>query len=815
MPSGTFLAIQFYLELDMFKSYLKIGLRNLVRNKSYTLINITGLAIGIAVSFLILLYVVHEFTYDRHLENHQNIYRVAAKVEVQGNLFEVAQAMGPLAPALKAQFPEVVTAGRMYIEFPFLAFEDKVFYEDDVYFADQEILDIFSPVWIKGDRENALRAPFSLVLTAAMAEKYFGDTDPIGKVIKWNGRDDYTVTGIIKKLPANTHIQFNILASFATLEKQGVPGPPLDRWIGYNYKTYVVLQNDVSRSVLEAKFPALLQANTDEMAEKLGLKCELYLQPVTSIHLFSKLQGESGGGNITNLVIFAAIALFILLIACINFMNLATARSVGRAREVGVRKVLGADRSTLIRQFLGEAVLLSFLGLIAALFLIELFKPVFNQLIARGLEFDLIRNWPLTGGLLGLTLLVGLVSGSYPALFLSALQPVRTLKNSFRSGRGGRIFRNALVNFQFVISIGLICCTGVIYLQMNYVSNIDLGFDKEQLVVIPLQSRQIRAKHDVFKSQLKSLPGIINASGCSYYPSRGTSSTTAIFEGHEQENPTVVCISDVDYDYLATMQMDILAGRNFSREFSSDTTGLIVNETIVRQMQWKEPIGKTIALMETKAGKPYNKPYTVVGVIKDFHFASLHQKITPHALRLPGSISYIAARLRPDSVAATLDAIKTEWTALEPSRPFNYVFVDDQFDKLYRSEQRIGRIFVYFTALAIFIACLGLSGLASYTVEQKTKEIGIRKVLGATVSNVVLMLSRQFTRWVIFSSAVAWIISYLIMQRWLQSFAYRTGMNPWIFLGASAAALVLALLTVSFQSLKAATADPVYALRYE
>jgi len=799
----------------MFKSYLKIAFRNLGRNKSYTLINITGLAIGIAVSFLILLYVVHEFTYDRHLKNHENIYRVAAKVEVQGNQFEIAQAMGPLAPALKQQFPEVETAGRTYIEFPFLAFEDKVFYEENVYYADQEILDIFSPFWIKGDRENALRAPFSIILTAEIANKYFGDSDPIGKVIKWNGRDDYTITGIVKKLPENTHFQFNLLASFTTLEKQGVPGPPLDRWIGYNYKTYVVLRNGVSGAVLEAKFPALLQANTDEMAEKLGLKCELFLQPITSIHLFSKLEGESGGGNITNLIIFAAIALFILLIACINFMNLATARSSGRAREVGVRKVLGADRGTLIRQFLGESLLLSFLGLIVALFLVELFLPVFNRLIAQHLEFDLIGNWPLTLGLLGLTLLVGLVSGSYPALFLSAFQPVRSLQDSIHSGRGGRVFRSALVNFQFVISIGLICCTGVIYLQMNYVSNIDLGFNKEQLVVVPLQSRQIRTQHDVFKSQLMTLPGVVKTAGCSYYPGRGTSSTTAVFEGHEQENPTVVSISEVDYDYLETMQMEIIAGRNFSREFSTDATGLIINETIVKQMQWQEPIGKTIAMLETRAGKPYNKPYTVVGVIKDFHFASLHEKITPHVLLLPGSIRFVAARLRPGSVAATLEAMKTEWAALEPSRPFNYVFVDDKFDQLYRSEQRIGRIFIYFTILAIFIACLGLSGLASYTAEQKTKEIGIRKVLGASVSNVVLMLGQQFTRWVIFSSVLAWVLSFFIMHRWLQSFAYRTGMSLWIFVGASAGALILALITVSVQSVKAATADPIDSLRYE
>ncbi|MBN2246205.1 MAG: ABC transporter permease [Candidatus Aminicenantes bacterium] len=804
-----------YWSIQMFKNYLKVAIRNINRNKGFSFINITGLTIGITICFLILLYVLHEITYDRHLPNAENTYRVCTKVEVEGNKFNAGQAVGPLAPALRENFPEIRHAGRLYIIFPFLAYENKTFYEDNVYYADPDIIDIFAIEFLRGNPETALEAPYSVILTAETAKKYFGRQDPLGKMVRWNDRDNYTVTGVVKKLPDNTHIKFNVLASFSTVYKLRISGPPPDRWIGFNYKTYITLREDASSEELEAKFPALLAAHVDEIAKQMGLKSEIYLQPITRIHLFTHLYDEDSGNNLIYVIVFSAIALFIFLIACVNFMNLSTARSSQRSREVGMRKVLGANKGKLIRQFLGEAILLSLIGLFLALLFVLLLLPAFSHLIAKDLEFNPIKDWELSLGFLVITFIVGLLAGSYPAFFLSSIQPASSLKGIVKAGQGARRFRNSLVNVQFVISIALICCTVIIFAQLRFVKNRNLGFNQEQLMVITLRGSQIRRNHDVFKNSIKKIPGVIKAAGSSYFPTRGTNETNVLVEGQSEEKPMACPVSQIDHDFLTTLQIELIEGRNFAEEFTSDSNSVIVNQSLVKESNWENPIGKTLQILEPDKGKLEYKTYTVIGLVKNFHFTSLHEKIRPHVMCIPGDISYISVRLAPGETQKAINAIETEWKKIEDSRPMTFNFVDDMFDNLYRSEQRLGWLFIYFSGLAVFIACLGLFGLSSFTVEQKTKEIGIRKVLGAPVSGMVLMLVRQFGLWLVISSLVAWPLAYFAMHSWLQNYAYRVEINVLVFLLSSLIAAVVAFLTVSYQSVKAALANPVDSLRYE
>ncbi len=810
----SFISHYSYWRSVMFLNYMKIALRNLVRHKSYSIINITGLAIGIAVSALILLYVVNELTYDRHIGNVKNKYRVCTRVNMQGDEFALAQAVAPLAPMLLQDYPEVVNAARTYSAFPFISHGEKVFNEELVFYADPGIFDMFSIEFIRGSATNAFDAPFALVITEEMADKYFGDGDPIGGVLTWNEKDKYTVTGIVKKLPDNTHFSFNMLASFATLYRIAIEGPSLDRWVGYNYKTYVELAEGRSAEQLEAKFPDLLAAHTDEMVAQLGLKVALFLQPLTSIHLHSDLEGDVPGGNITYITLFSAIAFFILLIACINFMNLSTARSRYRIKEVGVRKVMGAQRDKLIAQFLGESLLLSGFSLILALIAANAFLPIFNQLISKNLVFTLSQDWPLVLGLVILTLIVGTFAGSYPAFYLSSFQPLKMFTNTSHAG-GGKLFRNALVNIQFVISIAMICCTGIIYSQLRFTKNKDLGFDKEQAVVIALQGENAKLHHEAFKSALLSIPGVINVAGSSTYPGKGTNETYFEFQGQGQVEGPVMPFMEVDYDYLATMKMEIIAGRNFSADFPGDNSALILNETLVKQLGWENPLGKTVDMTEIVGGKPEKIRYHVIGVTKDFHFASLHERIRPHLMKLTGEVNYITVRLHPDTISETMALLSGEWSKIAPSRPLNYVFLDEKFDLLYKSERKLGGLFIYFTSLAIFIACLGLFGLSSFAAEQRTKEIGIRKVLGASNVQVVLLLLKETLKWVMVANIIAWPIAYFSMTKWLQHFAYRIDLGITIFIISSVLALTIALITISFQSVRAARANPVDSLRYE
>jgi putative ABC transport system permease protein len=801
----------------MFHNYLKTALRNLWKRKSFSLINIVGLAIGMAVSFLILLYVWNEVTYDRFHENAANIYRLATQLDAQGRHFEVASVPAPMGPAMVDQFPEVVRAARLRdFGTRVVSYEEKLYEESKIYHADPDLFRVFTIPVIRGNPETWLQAPFQMLVTEEMAEKYFGSEDPLGKSIKIDNRYTYNITGIVGKMPENSHFKFNMIGSLSSLDQIR---KDLNMWMGFNYATYILMEGHPSIEQVTAKYNDLLMSNIPDQFRQLGAKVKIFLQPLKNIHLQSHLEGEmEPPGNPAFIRILTTIALFILLIACINFMNLATAQSSKRAKEVGMRKVLGAHRGKLIGQFLGESLLLSFISLIIAVMLIILLLPVFNHLVEKDLVFNPVQNGIILLGLVGITLLAGFFAGAYPAFFLSAFIPLEALKSRFKAGKGHRFFRNGLVTLQYVISITLIISTFVIFYQLHHVKNRDLGFDKEQVAVISLRG-QVLSKHDVFKNEILRLPGVINAACSSTVPSRGRTETMFSFEGVDQKKQ-VFPIMEIDTDYLDTMDMQVVAGRGFSMDHPGDKKAMILNETLVKQLGWDEPIGKTVSMMDLADYNDPEKgfvevPYTVIGVVRDFHFASLHEKIRGHLMKMLGEVSRISVKLRPGDIAGTLRSIQNIWHDLEPAYPFSYVFLDESFDRLYRSEQRMGQIFISFTLMAIFISCLGLFGLASFTADQRTKEIGIRKVLGASVSHVILLLSRDFTKWVILANVVAWPVAFFIMNKWLQGFAYRIGLAVWIFIISGVAALLIALLTVSAKAFKAAVANPVDSLRYE
>lgn len=796
----------------MLKNYFLTTIRNLWKRKSFTLINIFGLAAGMAVSFLILLYVIHETSYDRFHEYSHSIYRIATIVEAQGRKLDIPSVPGPLGPAMKAQFPEVIEAarirggGRRYVKVEENSFQDLMYY------ADPGLFKVFTISVVLGDADSMLETPFSMVLTEDTARKYFGGEDPIGRHLKIDNRYDYTITGVVRSMPTNSHFRFDMLSSLSTLEDIQ---RDLEMWMGFNYITYFRVAESASLPGLLDKTQKMLMDNQPPQFAALGAKIDLFFQPLRDIHLHSHLEGElSPPGNPAYIRILITIALFILAIACINFMNLSTALSAHRAKEVGMRKVLGAGRRRLVGQFLGESILLSLLSLVLAVILIQFLLPIFNNLTAQELRFLPMANVFFLLVFVGIALAAGLVAGAYPALFLSSFAPIDTLKSRFRAGKGHAFFRNGLVSVQYIISIALISCTLVIFSQLHMVRNYDLGFDKEQVATIRLRG-EIARKSLVFKNEVLKLPGVVKASLSNNVPGSGNNETMFSFEGVEPKKQVHV-YNDVDSDYLETMGMELASGRNFSSEPGADTRSVILNKTLAGQLGWADPVGKTIQMTDLNEAREFIEvPYTVIGVVKDFHFDSLHQKLRGSLLLKKEESGTLSVKLQTQNTAGTLKAIEGIWKSLESTQPFSYTFLDDTFEQLYRTEMRMGRIFVGFTSLAILISCLGLFGLASFASEQRTKEIGIRKVLGASASQVIMLLTRDFTKWVLLANLIAWPISWWAMRKWLENFAYRIDLGIWIFAAAGVAAFFVAVLTISTRTLRAASANPADSLRYE
>jgi putative ABC transport system permease protein len=803
----------------MFRNYLTVAVRNLVRHKVHSFINISGLAIGMACCILILLFVQDELSYDRTHENADRIYRILVEYSTgSGQTGKIEATSGPMAPALLDEYPEVIHAVRIRPGGEVLVgYGDKRFYEERFCFTEPGIFDVFTFPLIKGDPKTALKEPDSIVITEEIARKYFGDEDPMGKTLRVDNKQDYRITGVLQKVPSNSHFGFDLFASIGSLS--GILEHRFNNWGSFMLETYLLLPEGYPPAQLEEKFPLFIEKYMGEMISASGLKFAFYLQPLTRIHLYSNMDyGIGSEGDIRSIYVVSAIAFFILLIACINFTNLSTARSANRAKEVGMRKVVGANRLQLIKQFLGESVLLSFIALLLSVALVELFLPAFNTLSGKELTIGYCDNHLLLFCLFGIALLVGIFSGGYPAFFLSAFQPVEVLKGSPKRGLKSPLLRRILVVFQFVISIILIIATGIVYDQLNYMRNENLGFDREQVVVMPiLRDKSLKERYESIKSELLQHPGILSAAASSQTPGNSFEGFSVRREGNTDTAPNerkVMPHLFIDYDFIETLGIELATGRNFSKDFATDEKkGFLFNESAVKELGWESPeaaIGKQIEW------DGWLKGNTIIGVVKDFHFLSLRHKIGPVAMRIyPEYFNCISVKIRPDNIPATLAFLETIWRKFAPSYPFEYFFLDDHFEKLYKAEHKLGKIFGFFSLLAIFIACLGLFGLASFATEQRTKEIGIRKILGASISGIVLLLSKEFTKLVIVSNLVAWPVAYWAMNRWLQDFAYRIHIGVGTFLLAGVLALVIALLTVSFQAVKAALANPVEALRYE
>jgi putative ABC transport system permease protein len=784
---------------ELLWNYVKVALRKIRRHKGYSFISISGLAIGMACCFIVFLWVQDELSFDRFHSNAKEIYRVM--YHPQDTDIYSSYGSGPVGPALEADYPEIINFTRIFghATGP-LKYRDQVF-SGKVRGVDNSFFEMFTFPFIKGNPKNCLSEPRSIVLTEKMAAILFRDEDPLGKAVGfewWGTWHDLQVTGVIQDVPSNSHIQFDYLLPFEFVTWSGMS---IEDWDISAYQTYVLLPKNTDPSAVQEKIAWTVQRHFPDSPYT------LHLEPLTRIHLHN----FTGGGPIIYVYIFSIIGALILGIACINFMNLSTARSMERAREVGMRKVVGSTRAQLIKQFLGESIVLSFISFILALLLVQALLPSINNIVGKPLTL-LHAGSPLLI-FLGMALFTGFLSGSYPALFLSSFRPVSVLKGSVRSGSQNTRLRKLLVIGQFVVSIALITGTIIIYQQLVYVRNTDMGINKSHVINMELRGG-LRNQYYTIKSELLRNPDILAVSATNASFSKRFGTDKIGWEGKPENQRIFMSIHSVDLDYQKIFDIQMAQGRYFSRDYPTDISdGIIVNETAAKIMGMESPVGQRISCWI-----PYDpqRSGTIVGVAKDFHFRSLHEKISPLVLVIaPGWFTDAYIRIKPENVAETLGFIEKTIKGLAPDFPFEYSFLDEDIDNLYKTEQRIGNLVRYGTFLAVFIACLGLFGLASFTAEKRTKEIGIRKVLGASVSGIVLLLTKEFTKWVILANLIAWPIAYFVMNGWLQNFAYHINIGIGTLLLSAALAMVIALITVSFQAVKTALANPIDSLRYE
>ncbi|MCW8849825.1 MAG: ABC transporter permease [Melioribacteraceae bacterium] len=808
----------------MWNNYLKIAYRNIKKNKVYSFINITGLAIGVATCLMILLFVQDELNYDKYNKKADRIYRVIADMKFGGNSFNTTNLGAPSAERLVDDYPEVEKAVRIQTTGSrFIKYGDRSFKETNVIKADSTLFDIFTIPFLHGNPKTALRKPNTLVLSKKMADKYFGDENPVGKMLILNNRDDFLVTGVFKNIPSNSHFHPDFIISLQIQQ-----GGDNDYWLSnMSYVTYLLLRENFNYKNFEAKLPAVVEkymgpeigqftgkSIKEFFAE--GNKAGLVLQPLTDIHLYSDLMGElEPNGDIKYVIIFSAIAIFILMIACINFMDLSTATSSQRAKEVGIKKVLGSDMIDLIKQFLTESIVMSLLATILALVIIQLMLPFFNNLAGKELTISYIKNYQFLAGILMLTLFIGILAGIYPALFISSFKPIAVLKGKLRTGSKSGLFRSSLVVFQFTASIVMMTATTVVFNQLNYIQNKKLGFNKEHKIVIH-DSYILGEQVHSFKNETISDSRIISGTIASTLPigESGSSNATIRDRNINDEKMTAMQSWSVDEDYIPTLGMKILKGRNFSKEFGNDSSAVIINEAVAKHFEWDDPIGKQLSQYTSLGDNPLST-YNVIGVVKDFHYESMKNSIGPVLMFLRPSSYYSVFRFNGENMTEVINYLKSKWESFAPGSPFEYSFLDRDFDNLYKAEQKIGDIFSVFAFLAIFIGCLGLFGLAAFTAEQKTKEIGIRKVLGASIAGLIYLLSKEFAKLISLAFLISIPIAYYFMNNWLQDFTYRVEINWWVFGLSGGMALLIALTTVSYHAFKSATANPVDSLRNE
>ena len=784
----------------MIWNYLKIAFRSFRRHKVYSFINVAGLALGMACCVVLFLFIQHEWGFDRFHEHADRIHRVLLRSDYDGNVRYHPKVAAPLAPAWRQEFAGIEGAVRFGKHSSLVKYRDKRFYEQ-IFFADPEVFEVFSFPLAEGDPRSALSGPDNLLISERMREKYFGADDPLGQTIVLD-EQPYRVTGVIRDIPSNSHLRFDFLGSFTRYERAYA-----DSWGVSNFATYLLLREDFSFEDYALRMPGLVEKHRGrDTRTTYGVSYPL--EPLTRIHLFSQAPWDMGpAGNIQHLYIFSAVTLFILLIACFNTINLSTARSMTRAREIGLRKVVGAGRGQLAQQFLGESFSLTAVSILLTLILVEAFLPVFNRLSGKFLEVDYLHNPALFVFLAGVFLFVGFFSGSVVAVYVSGFQPVRILKGVF-AGTRVPLFRKVVIVGQFAVSILFIASTLIISGQLRYMRTKTLGYTREHVISIPIYDSEVYESLDAFKAELLGDPDVLDVSASSFSPGQTIWYQSFRYEGMPEDmNPMIRWIA-ADFDLLETLELELVSGRDFSPEFPTDIAGsYILNEAAASSIGWDEPLGKR---MDIVGEGP------VIGVIKDFHFRSLHHSIEPLALCVrPEGYENFLVRVRPGRIPEMLSSIQGVWERFSPGQAFTYAFLDEAYDNLYRTETQLGRIFANVTGISLFIACLGLFGLASFSTERRTKEIGIRKVLGASVPSVVLLLSGEFTRWVLVANLIAWPSAYWIMSGWLGRFAYHTRPGLLLFLLSGGAALLVALLTVSFQSVRAASADPVDSLRYE
>ncbi len=797
----------------MFGNYIKVAFRNLLKHRAYSFINVFGLAVGMASAVLILLFVRYEKSYDRFHENADRIHRIAVRAMTGDTKIRQTFTPAILTPTLLEHYPEVERSIRFQDAFDGVAVRtgEKAFNEYHVGSTDADIFKVFTLPFVSGDPDTALAEPNTVVITESTARKYFSGQAALEQTLTIDG-SDFRVTGVMADFPDNSHFHFDMLRSLVTYQDQ------LDNtnWFANNYRTYILLREGASAAVFDAKFPDLVRnytaagQNYDSWLER-GNYWEYYLQSLPSIHLNSDLNGEfEANGNAAYMSASFLIALFILLIASINYMNLATARSANRAREVGIRKVVGSTRGPLLRQFLAESLTASFLALLLAVALVHVLLPAFRALTGRALSMPYLEEPMAVPALLGLALVLGVFSGAYPAFFLASVRPITVLRGKLQSGSRNSLLRNLLVLAQFSISIFLVVGTLAVQSQTEYMRSKNLGFSKEHVVVIKTPA-PLGDRSRAFKDRLLALSEISAVAGSDTTPGRSFMNWGCRPEGFDESITLNMTLCDTGV--RETMGMEMAEGRFFSREFTTDDKALIINEAAAKIIGWDDPLGKVISWGQ-------DQDYTIVGVVKDFHYESLHHSVRPGALMLQlgpfgNSENYVSARIRPGDIPKTLAGIREVWKDFSNGIPLEYSFLDTDYDRLYQNEQRTGRIFMVFSALAIGIGCLGLLGLAAFAAEQKTREIGIRRVLGASVPGIMALISKDLTRWVALANLVAWPVAYLVMNAWLQNFAYRVGLSWLFFAVAGTITLAIAWLSMSFQAYKAANTDPVKALKYE
>lgn len=809
----------------MIKNYLKIAFRNLTKHKFISFINLFGLTIGLTCCLLITIYILNELNYDKYNKNADNIYRVTRSFNNSEGVvsLKLSTVSAPFGYYLPTDFPEIKKMTRLLDNGTTpTKYKEKIFNERNVFFADENLFDVFTVKVLKGNAKTALRDPYSVMLTEEMAKKYFGDDEPMDKTIRFNNQFDVKVTGIYKAFPSNAHMHPGILLSFNTLKDSAIYGEENLRrgWSNNSFFTYILMPDNFSPQKMIAQFPAFVDrrmTGEEYVGQQPSKFTKLGLQKLTDIHLYSHTDYEAEpNGDINRVYIFSAIALFILLIACINYMNLSTARSVLRAREIGIRKVVGARRKELIAQFLSESILICWAAILLAGAFTFLTLPWLNKVSGQDLSFNTLTQPGIMIPLLLIPFVVGIVSGIYPALFMSSFQPVKTLKGLFNVGRSSISFRKVLVVVQFSIGIILIITTVVVFQQLHYIQKKSLGFDRERVVTMAYTT-EVGRQYESFRNELLQNSAFKSMTRSSRIPTgRLLDNMGASTLSGDSLRPVVTDIKFVssDHDFTSTFGIPMIAGRYFSREYGTDTASFVINESSAKALGWKntsQAIGK-----DFKYG---NQRGHIIGVINDFHFESMHQAIVPMIMVMfPPSRSYynnLSIKVTGSNISSAISYLEKTWKKYFPESPVDYTFLDENFDRLYQSEQRQATLFTTFACIAIFIACLGLFGLSAFAISQRIKEIGIRKVLGADVSTIVSLLSKDFLKLVAISALLAFPVAWYFMDNWLQDFAYRINMPWWVFIIAGIVAALIALITISFQAIKAAIANPVKSLRTE